>query len=71
MCETRACCKDLRDYGSAGLVLASDERTLHQAMLRALLDVNLVVRHAAAVEQPHRAVGNILPLVLPSREQHR
>jgi hypothetical protein len=40
-------------------------------MLRALLDVNLVVRHAAAVEQPHRAVGNILPLVLPSREQHR
>lgn len=40
-------------------------------MLRALLDVNMVVRKAEAAEQPQRVVGNILPLVLPSREQHK
>ena len=42
-----------------------------QAMLRALLDANLMVRKAESAGQPQRAVGNILPLVLPSRKQHR
>ena len=40
-------------------------------MLRALLDANLMVRKAESAERPQRTVSNILPIVLPSREQHR
>ncbi len=55
----------------SGRLLCTDGTYGPQAMLRALLDANLMVRKAESAEQPQRIVGNILPIVLPSREQHR
>ncbi len=55
----------------SGHYLAIDIMCCSQAMLRALLDANLMVRKAESAERPQRIVSNILPIVLPSREQHR